>query len=213
MKSRPWLLLLLLSLFFGPAAQGQVRGAVGDNVAERGEYLARAGDCIACHTAPEGRIFAGGRAMPTPFGTLYSSNITPDPETGIGKWSSDDFYRTMHNGRFPNGGLIYPAMPFASYTKVTRSDSDAIFAYLKTVPPVNQKNRPHDMRFPYDNRQLLLGWRTLYFTDEEYKPDPGKSPEWNRGAYLVEGSGIARCAIRRSTGSAGLGNPTSSRAA
>jgi mono/diheme cytochrome c family protein len=193
MKSRPWLLLLLLSLFFGPAAQGQVRGAVGDNVAERGEYLARAGDCIACHTAPEGRIFAGGRAMPTPFGTLYSSNITPDPETGIGKWSSDDFYRTMHNGRFPNGGLIYPAMPFASYTKVTRSDSDAIFAYLKTVPPVNQKNRPHDMRFPYDNRQLLLGWRTLYFTDEEYKPDPGKSPEWNRGAYLVEGLG--HCAM------------------
>jgi len=193
MKSRPWLLLLLLSLFFGPAAQGQVRGAVGDNVAERGEYLARAGDCIACHTAPEGRIFAGGRAMPTPFGTLYSSNITPDPETGIGKWSSDDFYRTMHNGRFPNGGLICPAMPFASYTKVTRSDSDAIFAYLKTVPPVNQKNRPHDMRFPYDNRQLLLGWRTLYFTDEEYKPDPGKSPEWNRGAYLVEGLG--HCAM------------------
>src|SRR3954464_10269152 len=83
----------------------------------RGEYLARAGDCSACHTEPTGRLFAGGRAMPTPFGTLYTSNITPDPETGIGKWSADDFYKTMHSGRFPDGGLIYPAMPFASYTK------------------------------------------------------------------------------------------------
>jgi mono/diheme cytochrome c family protein len=95
----------------------------------------------------------------------------------------------MHNGRFPDGGLIYPAMPFASYTKVTRADGDAIFAYLKTIPPVNQKNRPDDLRFPYDNRQLLLGWRTLFFTEGEYKPDPNKSAEWNRGAYLVEGLG------------------------
>jgi mono/diheme cytochrome c family protein len=191
MKFRSWLLrLLLLSLLPGPAAQAQEkRGPAGDNIVQRGEYLARAGDCIACHTAPEGRIFAGGRAMPTPFGTLYSSNITPDAETGIGKWSTDDFYRTMHNGRFPDGGLIYPAMPFASYTKVTRADSDAIFAYLKTIPPVNQKNRPQDLRFPYDNRQLLLGWRTLFFTEGEYKPDPNKSAEWNRGAYLVEGLG------------------------
>jgi len=191
MKYRSWLPgLLLLSLLSGPAAQGQEnRGRAGDNNVQRGEYLARAGDCIACHTAPEGRIFAGGLAMPTPFGTLYSSNITPDAETGIGKWSADDFYRTLHNGRFPDGGLIYPAMPFASYTKVTRADSDAIFAYLKTIPPVNQKNRPHDLRFPYDNRQLLLGWRTLFFTEGEYKPDPNKSAEWNRGAYLVEGLG------------------------
>ena len=87
----------------------------------RGEYLARAGDCIACHTAPEGKLFAGGRAMPTPFGTLYTSNITPDPETGIGKWTADQFYAMMHTGRFPDGGLLYPAMPFASYTKVTRA--------------------------------------------------------------------------------------------
>ena len=160
-----------------------------DDIVARGEYLARAGDCIACHTAPEGRIFAGGRAMPTPFGTLYTSNITPDPDTGIGKWTADDFYKTMHSGRFPDGGLIYPAMPFASYTKVTRADSDAIFAYLKSIPAVNQKDRPHELRFPYDNRQLILGWRTLYFREGEYKPDPTKSAEWNRGAYLVEGLG------------------------
>src|ERR1700731_1115457 len=146
------------------------------------EYVARAGDCIACHTAREGKTFAGGLPMKTPFGTLYTSNITPDPQTGIGTWTSDQFFTTMHNGRFPDGGLIYPAMPFASYTKVTRADSDAIFAYLKTIPPVNQKNRPHDLRFPYDNRQLLLGWRTLFFTEGEYKPDPNKSAEWNRGA-------------------------------
>src|SRR6202045_998526 len=155
----------------------------------KGEYLARAGDCIACHTAREGKIFAGGLPMETPFGTLYTSNITPDPQTGIGTWTSDQFFTTMHNGRFPDGGLLYPAMPFASYTKVTRADSDAIFAYLKTIPPVNQKNRPQDLRFPYDNRQLLLGWRTLFFTEGEYKPEPNKSADWNRGAYLVEGLG------------------------
>ena len=95
----------------------------------------------------------------------------------------------MHNGRFPDGGLIYPAMPFASYTKVTRADSDAIFAYLNSIPPVNQKNRPHDLRFPYNNRELILGWRTLFFTEGEFKPDPKQSAEWNRGAYLVEGLG------------------------
>ncbi len=181
--------LALLSLLAATAAQAQQKSVTGGELVKRGEYLARAGDCIACHTAPEGRTFAGGRAMPTPFGTLFSSNITPDRETGIGKWSADDFYITMHRGRFPDGGLIYPAMPFASYTKVTRADSDAIFAYLKSIPPVNQKNREHDLRFPYNNRQLILGWRTLYFTEGEYKPDPAKSAEWNRGAYLVEGLG------------------------
>jgi mono/diheme cytochrome c family protein len=156
---------------------------------QQGEYLARAGDCIACHTAPTGRPFAGGRAMPTPFGTLYSTNITPDPETGIGKWNADQFYRLMHDGRALDGGLIYPAMPFASYTKVTRADNDAIFAYLKTVAPVRQANRPNDLRFPFNNRSLIIGWRTLFFTEGEYKPDPHESAEWNRGAYLVEGLG------------------------
>ena len=180
---------VFLALLLASSAQAQEKAIGNDNIVARGEYLARAGDCIACHTASEGNIFAGGRAMPTPFGTLYSSNITPDLETGIGKWTADDFYKTMHTGRFPDGGLIYPAMPYASYTKVTRADSDAIFAYLKTIAPVNQKNRPHDLRFPYNNRQLILGWRTLYFTEGEYKDDPTKSAEWNRGAYLVEGLG------------------------
>jgi len=155
----------------------------------KGEYLARAGDCIACHTAREGTTFAGGLPMKTPFGTLYTSNITPDPQTGIGTWSSDQFFQMMHNGRFPDGGLVYPAMPFASYTKVTREDSDAIYAYLRSITPVKQPNRPHDLTFPFNNRSLIIGWRTLFFTEGEFKPDPTKSAEWNRGAYLVEGLG------------------------
>ena len=159
----------------------------------KGEYLARAGDCIACHTAPEGKLFAGGLPMPTPFGTLYSTNITPDPETGIGRWTADQFFNLMHHGRSPDSGLIYPAMPFGSYTKVTREDSDAIFAYLQSVSPVKQPNRPNDLRFPYNNRSLIIGWRTLYFNEGEYKPDPEQSAEWNRGAYLVEGLG--HCAM------------------
>ena len=144
----------------------------------KGEYLARAGDCIACHTAPEGKIFAGGLEMPTPFGTLYTSNITPDRETGIGTWTADQFYATMHIGRFPDGGLLYPAMPFGSYTKVTRADSDAILAYLQTIPPVRQPNRPHDLKFPFNNRSLILGWRTLFSKKAEFKPDPSQSTEW-----------------------------------
>ena len=155
----------------------------------KGEYLARVGDCVACHTAPEGKLFAGGLPMPTPFGTLYTSNITPDRETGIGGWTADQFYATMHVGRFPDGGLLYPAMPFGAYTKVTRADSDAIFAYLQTVPPVRQANHPQDLKFPFNNRSLILGWRTLFFKEGEYKPDPDRSAEWNRGAYLVEGLG------------------------
>ncbi len=175
----------------------------------KGEYSARAGDCIACHTNPGGALFAGGRPMATPFGTIYSSNITPDRETGIGAWTTDQFYGTMHTGRFPDGGLIYPVMPFGSYTKVTRADSDAIFAYLRSVPPVHQPNRPNDLRFPYNNRQLILGWRTLFFNEGEYQPDPSKSAEWNRGAYLVEGLG--HCAMCHSPINA-LGGSSESKA-
>ena len=197
------LLLLAGGLLVGSAA------ARADDKAliAKGEYLARAGDCIACHTNPGGGLFAGGRAMPTPFGTIYSSNITPDPETGIGSWSADDFYGAMHTGRFPDGGLIYPAMPFGSYTKVTRADSDAIFAYLRSVPPLHHPNRPHDLDFPYNNRSLILGWRTLFFDEGEYVPDTTKSAEWNRGAYLVQGLG--HCAMCHSPINALGGNSQS----
>jgi mono/diheme cytochrome c family protein len=162
---------------------------VSTQLIDRGEYLARAGDCVACHTTPNGMAFAGGRPMPTPFGALYVPNITPDDDTGIGKWTGEDFYRMMHTGVSRDGTLLYPAMPFASYTKVTRADSDAIYAYLMSITPVRQQNRPHELKFPFNNRELLLGWRTLYFTEGEYSADPGQSAEWNRGAYLVQGLG------------------------
>jgi mono/diheme cytochrome c family protein len=183
---RIFLCLLLLT----PLSQvyAQAMGPAAALIA-KGQYLARAGDCIACHTIPDGTLFAGNRSMPTPFGTLYSPNITPDPQNGIGKWSAEDFYATMHAGKMPDGTLIYPAMPFGSYTKVTRADSDAIFAYLQSVAAVAQPSRPHELRFPFDNRILILGWRTLFFTEGTFQPNPTESPEWNRGAYLVEGLG------------------------
>ncbi|MES2184942.1 MAG: cytochrome c [Pseudomonadota bacterium] len=171
----------------GPA--GIARAQAVTDTLRKGEYLARVGDCVACHTVAGGKQFAGGRAMPTPFGNLYVPNITPDDATGIGKWSSSDFYQTMHQGKSRDGTLLYPAMPFAAYTKVTREDSDAIYAYLMSTPPVRQPNRAHELRFPYNKRQLLLGWRALYFTEGEYQPDATQPPEWNRGAYLVQGLG------------------------
>jgi len=178
----------MLSLFLLVAGVAAAHADDQSQIA-KGEYLARAGDCIACHTNPGDALFSGGLPMPTPFGTLYSTNITPDRETGIGTWNADQFYGALHTGRFPDGGLMYPAMPFGSYTKVTRADSDAIFAYLRSVPAVHRQNRPDDLNFPYDNRSLILGWRTLFFNEGEYQPDLAKSAEWNRGAYLVEGLG------------------------
>jgi mono/diheme cytochrome c family protein len=160
-----------------------------EDTIKRGEYLAYAGDCIACHTKHDGTPFAGGLPLVTPFGTLYSPNITPDPQFGIGNWSADDFYRMMHTGVSRDGKLLYPAMPFPAYTKVTRQDSDAIFAYLSSLKPVRERNRDNELRFPYNNRSLLYGWRTLYFRPGEYRNDPAHDAQWNRGAYLVEGLG------------------------
>lgn len=175
-----------------------------DEAIKRGEYLARAGDCVACHTKHDGQTFAGGFAMPTPFGTLYSPNITPDPEYGIGKWSANDFYNMLHTGHRRDGSFLYPVMPFPAYTKVTRADSDAIFAYLSSLAPVHQPNRENELRFPYNNRSLLFGWRQLYFHEGEYRPDPKRGAEWNRGGYLVEGlghCGTCHTAINRLGGS------------
>ena len=155
----------------------------------RGEYLARLGDCYACHTVRGGQPYAGGLEMETPFGALYTTNITPDPETGIGKWSSEDFWRAMHDGRSKAGDFLYPAMPYTNYTKVSREDSDAMYAYFKSIRPVRQPNTAHAMKFPYDRRELLGPWRALYFKPGEWKDDPQQSKEWNRGGYLVEGLG------------------------
>ncbi|CAN0625921.1 Gluconate 2-dehydrogenase (Acceptor) [Burkholderia multivorans] len=194
--TRPRFLDMLAVLLVGAAvpvaaayAADPAQPAERAQLLARGEYLARAGDCVACHTVPSGKLFGGGRPMETPFGTLYSPNISSDRETGIGKWTADEFYRAMHDGKSRDGSYIYPAMPFGSYTKVTRADSDAIYAYLLSVPPIRQPNRAHELSFPFNRRELLLGWRTLFFREGEFKPDPAQSAEWNRGAYLVEGLG------------------------
>jgi mono/diheme cytochrome c family protein len=157
--------------------------------AQRGEYLARAGDCISCHTANGGAPFAGGYRIDTPFGGLLAPNITPDSKTGIGLWSADDFYRAMHQGVNRRGQDMYPAMPYDFYTRITREDSDAIFAYLRTLAPVVNAVNINQLRFPFNQRWSRAVWRELYFTEGAFKPDPGKSASWNRGAYLVEGLG------------------------
>ncbi|MDO9420734.1 MAG: cytochrome c [Herminiimonas sp.] len=156
---------------------------------KQGEYLARVGNCMSCHTARGGEQYAGGRAVPTPFGNIYTSNLTPDAETGIGKWNNGDFWQAMHDGKSKDGSLLYPAFPYTNYTKVTRADSDAIFAYLQTLSAVAQKNISPELRFPYDNRALLYVWRALYFRPGQYANDDKQSVEWNRGAYLAQGLG------------------------
>ena len=155
----------------------------------RGAYLARAGNCMACHTARGGQNYAGGLGIPTPFGTVYTSNLTPDANTGIGSWSSGHFWRALHNGRSKSGRLLYPAFPYTSYTQVTREDSDAIFAYLRSQPAVKQPNRPHALDFPFNSQAALAVWRALYFKPGVYQPDTNRNAEWNRGAYLVGGLG------------------------
>lgn len=162
--------------------------ASGEQIA-RGAYLARAGNCMTCHTARGGAPYAGGRPVETPFGTVYGSNLTPDPETGLGSWSAGHFWRALHDGRSRDGRLLYPAFPYNHYTKLRRGDADALFAYLRSQPPVRQPNREHELRWPYNTQAALAVWRTLYFRPGSYENDPQRTPEWNRGAYLVQGLG------------------------
>ena len=159
------------------------------DVVARGAYLARAGDCVSCHTAPGGAPYAGGYRLDTPFGYLLAPNITPDAATGIGRWSADDFWRALHQGVNRRGQDMYPVMPFDFYTRVTREDSDAIFAYLRSLPAVNNLVVVNHLRFPFNQRWSMAVWRELYFNEGSYKNDPAKSAAWNRGAYLVEGLG------------------------
>lgn len=205
--SLPALAALAATLFVPALAAAPA--ADQSQLIKQGAYLARLGDCVACHTVRGGAPFAGGLPMPTPFGTMYTPNITPDPEYGIGQWSSDDFYRAMHTGVGKHGELLYPGFPFASYTYVTRSDADAIYAYLRSIPPVHVPSKPHELKFPFDHREMLLGWRMLYFKQGDFTPDPSKSVEWNRGAYLVEGLG--HCSMCH-TSISPLGGPVNSAA-
>lgn len=156
---------------------------------KRGEYLAEVGDCAACHTARNGQRLAGGLLLPTPFGNVSAPNITPDDDTGIGQWNFDDFWRALHDGRGRHGELLYPVFSYTSFTRVTRADALAIFAYLKSLPPVTQPALPSQLDFPYSLRSSLLAWRALYFRPGIFQPDLARSDQWNRGAYLVQGLG------------------------
>jgi mono/diheme cytochrome c family protein len=164
-------------------------GAAAPELLARGAYLARAGNCIGCHTQRGGTPYAGGRGIETPFGTVYASNLTPDAETGLGDWNASHFWRALHNGRSRDGRLLYPAFPYTHYTRVTRADSDALFAFLRSLPAIRAPQRPHALRFPYDSQAALAVWRALYFTPAAHQDDPSRPAEWNRGAYLVRGLG------------------------
>ncbi|MFL9991420.1 cytochrome c [Paraburkholderia sediminicola] len=166
------------------AAAGPAAEAV-----ERGRYLARAGDCIACHTAQGGQPFAGGLAIDTPFGKIVASNITPDKQTGIGDWSEAEFIRAVKQGVGKHGEYLYPAMPYTAYAKVSDQDLRDIKAYLDTVPAVNNKVEANRLPFPFNIRLLMFGWNLLFFDKTPFKADPKQSVEWNRGAYLVQGLG------------------------
>ncbi|WP_241521015.1 c-type cytochrome [Steroidobacter cummioxidans] len=156
---------------------------------ERGEYLARAGNCGSCHTAVGGPTMAGGVAFETPFGKIYSTNITPDPQTGIGNWTEAQFAQALRKGVRPDGTHLYPVFPYTAYTKVTDEDATALFAYLKSMPAVSATPSQNEMSFPFNQRWLMGLWKALFFNEGPYQPVAAQSAEWNRGAYLVEGLG------------------------
>jgi mono/diheme cytochrome c family protein len=165
-------------------------GAVhGDEQVRRGQYLVAVGDCISCHLRPGGEALAGGLGLKTPFGVIYSSNITPDRETGIGNWNSDQFYHAMHDGKDEDGNNLYPAFPYPWFHRVSREDDDAILTFLKTVPAVKYTPPENSLHFPMSIRSSVKGWNFLYLDSKPFKPDARQSDEWNRGAYLVTGLG------------------------
>lgn len=171
-----------------PAAPAGPNPKSSDPV-ERGHYLALAGNCATCHTVAGGETLAGGLPFKTPFGTLYSTNITPDPDTGIGQWTEQQFADAMRKGVRPDGQHLYPAFPYTAFTKLSDEDVAALYAYLKTVPAVNAPAQANELSFPANQRWGMSIWKMLYFTEGRYAANSGKSEEWNRGAYLVEGLG------------------------
>ena len=159
------------------------------SVIARGEYLTRAADCVACHTAEDGTPYAGGRAFVLPFGTMYSTNITPDAATGIGSYSDADFLEAVHKGIGRGDKKLYPSMPYASYTYMSDADALAIKAYLFTLKPLHAPTPPNTLVFPFNQRSLMRIWSALFNPDRRYEPNLARSAEWNRGAYLVEAMG------------------------
>lgn len=182
-----------------PADPAMQRSDIQDfALIERGRYLAAAADCAGCHDAPGGSPFAGGAPVETPFGVILAPNITPDRETGIGSWSDADFDRAVREGRRRDGALLYPAMPYPYYARMSRDDVLAIRAYLSAAAPARNKVVADLLPFPFSIRASMHLWDALYFRDGAFAPDAAKSAAWNRGAYLVEGPGhCGACHVRR----------------
>jgi mono/diheme cytochrome c family protein len=180
-----------LADYRGPDPTGVPAKLAQASLVERGEYLARAADCVACHTAQGAKEYAGGVAFKLPFGTLYSTNITPDKETGIGNYSDQDFLGAVHRGTRRDGARLYPAMPFTSYTYMSDADALAIKAYLFSLAPVHAVAPDNTLMFPFNQRWAMSLWSALFNADERFMPISSRSPDWNRGAYLAEA--LAHC--------------------
>lgn len=162
-------------------------GAYAQGDPKRGEYVAKAGGCLGCHTEdkPESQPYAGGRALETPFGTFYGPNLTPHPRAGIGGWSEQDFARAMRRGERPDGAHYYPSFPYPSFAGITDQDLRDLWAYLRSLPPSDRANRSHELDFPFRWRWLVWGWKLLFFSPGPFVPDPALSESAKRGAYLV----------------------------
>lgn len=180
-----------LADYKGPSPIGVPPELAGADLVQRGAYLTKAADCEVCHTTEGGQPFAGGRAIPTPFGVLYTPNITADPATGIGAWSDADFIRAVHKGVGKGGEPLYPAFPYKSYTLLADDDVRAIKAYLFSLPTAHAVAPPDTLAFPFNQRWLMWMWAAFYNPDRRFQPHPDRSPQWNRGAYLAEA--LAHC--------------------
>jgi len=176
-------------LLTSPTASPTASAPATPDTLQRGHYLVQAGNCIACHSERGRPQLAGGRAIDTPFGPVYSSNLTPDPDTGLGRWSAQDFWQALHHGRSRGGRLLAPAFPYEHTSVITREDSDAMFAWLHSQSPVQQAQPPHGLTWPLGTQAAFAVWRSLFFKPSPFVPDAHQSAEWNRGAYLVQGLG------------------------
>ncbi|MFM2121497.1 MAG: hypothetical protein RL722_2965 [Pseudomonadota bacterium] len=199
----PWLLLWLYPVVAleipGQAATSAARPAPADAAQlERGRVLALAGNCAGCHTARGGAPYAGGRPIDTPFGRVHAGNLTPDPETGLGRWNADTFWRALHHGQGADGRRLIPAFPYTEFTHISRADADALHAWLQTLAPVRRAVEPAALRWPFGSQPALAAWRLLHFRPGGAEAEAGQSAEWQRGAYLVRGPGhCAACHASR----------------